>query len=94
VVGTAQDVADAILDWWEESAFAGFNLQLPVRHEDLERFVAGVIPILQASGAYPKQYDGATIRERSGSPYPREAPLAVAPATQVSMRLISFTVRS
>lgn len=49
---------------------AGFNVHVPLLHEDLERFVDQVVPILQAEGAFPRSYDGATIRDRFGLPYP------------------------
>lgn len=71
LVGTPREVADDILDWWSSGAVAGFNVHLPLLHDDLERFVAQVIPILQAEGAYPTEYDGATIRDRFALPYPR-----------------------
>lgn len=45
-------------------------MHLPVLHVDLERFVDEVVPILQGEGAYPKEYDGATIRDRFALAYP------------------------
>lgn len=71
IVGTPRDVAEGILDWWDDGLVAGFNLQLPVLPDDLVRFVDEVVPILQAAGATPKAYDGSTVRERLGLPDPR-----------------------
>lgn len=75
IVGTPQDVADGILEWWDEGLADGFNLQLPVINEDLERFVNDVVPILREAGAVPKAYDGSTMRERLGLPDPRLSPV-------------------
>lgn len=70
LIGTPRDVADDILDWWSSGAVAGFNVHLPLLHDDLERFVDQVVPILQSEGAFPRQYDETTIRDRFGLPYP------------------------
>jgi FMN-dependent oxidoreductase (nitrilotriacetate monooxygenase family) len=71
VVGTPREVADALIDWWAAGAVSGFNVHLPLLHEDLERFVRQVVPILQAEGVFPKEYDAPTIRGRFGLPDPR-----------------------
>jgi FMN-dependent oxidoreductase (nitrilotriacetate monooxygenase family) len=71
VIGTPREVADDILDWWSSGAVAGFNVHVPLLHEDLERFVDEVVPILQAEGAFPRAYDGATIRDRFALPHPQ-----------------------
>ncbi|MDQ1102777.1 NtaA/DmoA family FMN-dependent monooxygenase [Nocardioides zeae] len=74
VVGTAEDVAVGILEWWEGGLADGFHLQLPILNEDLTTFVDEVVPILRAAGAVPRAYDGSTIRERLGLPDPRPVP--------------------
>jgi FMN-dependent oxidoreductase (nitrilotriacetate monooxygenase family) len=71
VIGTPRDVADDIIDWWSSGAVAGFNVHVPLLHEDLELFVDQVVPILQAEGVYPRTYDDVTIRDRFGLPYPQ-----------------------
>ena len=49
--------------------------------EYYKRFVQQVVPILQAQGVFPKEYDAPTIRGRFGLPDPRTALGAVhAPA--------------
>jgi FMN-dependent oxidoreductase (nitrilotriacetate monooxygenase family) len=63
-IGTPQDVADTILDWWSTGAVDGFNVHIPVLPEGIAEFNRTVIPLLQASGAFPTQYDGSTIRQR------------------------------
>lgn len=69
-VGTPQDVADTILDWWGSGAVDGFNIHIPVLPEGIAEFNRAVIPLLQASGAFPTKYDGLTIRQRLGLPEP------------------------
>jgi FMN-dependent oxidoreductase (nitrilotriacetate monooxygenase family) len=73
VVGTPQDIADAIIDWWADGAADGFVVHTPVLPEDLERFVTEVVPILQAEGAFPRSYRETTIRDRFRLPYPEAA---------------------
>ena len=79
VAGTPREVAGALIDWWAAGAVSGFNVHLPLLHEDLERFVRQVVPILQAEGVFPKEYDAPTIRGRFGLPDPRTA-LGAVPA--------------
>lgn len=81
LVGTPREVARDLLDWWASGAVAGFTVHVPVLPGDLERFVAQVVPILQAEGAYPREYDGATIRERFGLADPRDRRGGGSPAT-------------
>jgi hypothetical protein len=50
---------------------AGFNIHIPVLPDGIAEFNRDVIPLLQASGAFPKAYDGSTIRERLRLPDPR-----------------------
>jgi len=71
-IGTPQEVADTILDWWSTGAVDGFNVHIPVLPEGIAEFNRSVIPLLQAAGAFPMQYDGSTIRERLRLPDPRK----------------------
>jgi len=70
VVGTPRDIADAIIDWWAAGVADGFIVHTPVLPEDLERFVAEVVPILQSEGVFPTEYREPTIRERFRLPFP------------------------
>jgi FMN-dependent oxidoreductase (nitrilotriacetate monooxygenase family) len=70
VVGTPREVADAILDWWADGSVDGFTVQPPVLPDDLARFIDDVIPLLQAEGAYPRQYGEPTLRGRFALPVP------------------------
>jgi alkanesulfonate monooxygenase SsuD/methylene tetrahydromethanopterin reductase-like flavin-dependent oxidoreductase (luciferase family) len=66
IVGTAEDVADELQAWVEQGAADGFVISPPVLPAGLEAFVDGVVPILQARGAFRKAYEGATLRENLG----------------------------
>jgi hypothetical protein len=49
-VGSAEEVADEIQGWVEETGIDGFNLSRVVTPEGLEDFVDLVVPILQERG--------------------------------------------
>ena len=49
---------------------AGYTYQPPRAPDDIEEFVEKVVPILQDRGVYPTEYEGKTIRDRYGLPYP------------------------
>jgi len=70
VLGTPEEVADQIIDWWEDGIVDGYTYQPPRAPDDIEEFVEKVVPILQDRGVYPREYEGATIRDRYGLPYP------------------------
>ena len=75
-IGTPEDVADTILDWWSAGAVDGFNIHIPVLPDGIAEFNRTVMPLLQHSGAFPTAYDGSTIRERLGLRDPRPASAA------------------
>ncbi|USQ98312.1 LLM class flavin-dependent oxidoreductase [Caulobacter sp. RL271] len=68
-VGTPEQVADSLQQWFEERASDGFVLfeSLPGQ---LEAFVELVVPILQARGLYRTEYEGSTFRESLGLDFP------------------------
>jgi FMN-dependent oxidoreductase (nitrilotriacetate monooxygenase family) len=70
VLGTAEEVADQIIDLWADGTVDGYTYQPPRAFEDVEEFVEQVIPILQDRGVFPRDYDGGTIRDRYGLPHP------------------------
>ncbi|MDI4648373.1 LLM class flavin-dependent oxidoreductase [Cohnella hashimotonis] len=64
VAGTAEDIADAMQYWVEETGVDGFNLEryvLPGGHRD---FVDLVVPELQKRGMFRERYEESTLRER------------------------------
>ncbi|MET0436063.1 MAG: nitrilotriacetate monooxygenase, partial [Devosia sp.] len=70
VLGTPEEVADQIIDLWEDGTVDGYTYQPPRAPDDIEEFVDKVVPILQDRGVYPTEYEGKTIRDRYGLPYP------------------------
>src|SRR5438045_9363437 len=56
IVGSAEEVADDLIAWVEETDIDGFNLSRIVMPESLEDFVDLVVPILQERGAYKRDY--------------------------------------
>ncbi|TRL42284.1 LLM class flavin-dependent oxidoreductase [Rhizobium straminoryzae] len=68
-VGSAETVADTIIDWVENGAADGFILGFPVIAEGLDDFIELVIPILKARGYFDGQLTGAILRENLGLPF-------------------------
>lgn len=64
VVGNAQDVADELQSWVEETGIDGFNLAYVESPRTFEDIVEFLIPELQARGAYKKSYEAGTLREK------------------------------
>jgi alkanesulfonate monooxygenase len=70
LTGTASDIADALEEWFVAGACDGYNVLPPTFPRDLNDFCEGVIPELQRRGLFRKEYEGATLRENLGLPYP------------------------
>ena len=69
--GTPDQVADIIQDWFTDGAADGFNIMPPILPAMLDVFSAEVIPILQRRGLFRTAYEGATLREHYGLPWPQ-----------------------
>lgn len=65
-VGTPEQVADLIQNWFEQGAADGFNVMPPVSPRDLTEFVDQVVPILQRRGIFREEYEGRTLRDNLG----------------------------
>ena len=79
IVGSAEEVAEDLSSWVDETDIDGFNLSRIVTPEGLEDFVDLVVPILQERGVYKRDYRPGTLREKlfAGSPLlPRSHPAA------------------
>ena len=66
VVGTPEQVADAIEEWFSQGAADGFNIMPPILPTALTDFVDQVVPILQRRGLFRTAYEGTTLRENLG----------------------------
>jgi len=70
IVGTAEQVADRIVEWFGGGAADGFNFMPAYLPGGLEDFVDGVIPILQRRGLFRTDYEGTTLRDHYDLPRP------------------------
>ena len=70
IVGSAEEVAEDLISWVDDTDIDGFNLSRIVTPEGLEDFVDLVVPILQERGVYKRDYRPGTLREKlfAGSP--------------------------
>lgn len=73
VVGTPEQIADAMQDWFEKGAADAFNIMPPVLPAGLVDFVDQVVPILQRRGLFRYDYEGTTLRENLGLSRPHNA---------------------
>ncbi|MFC6084513.1 LLM class flavin-dependent oxidoreductase [Sphaerisporangium aureirubrum] len=63
--GTPQRLADLLLDW-RESGLDGFRLRPGTLPHDLSAVTRGLVPELQARGAFRRAYETADLRGRLG----------------------------
>jgi alkanesulfonate monooxygenase SsuD/methylene tetrahydromethanopterin reductase-like flavin-dependent oxidoreductase (luciferase family) len=84
--GTPEQVADAIVHWYQEGAADGFNIMPPVLPSGLVSFVDSVVPILQRRGLFRTEYEGTTLRDNYGlfRPTNRNTSIVVAASTRAA----------
>lgn len=70
IFGTPTQIADELETWFAGGAADGFNIMPPVLPGSLKDFVDLVIPELQRRGLFRTRYEGRTLRENLGLPYP------------------------
>ncbi|QAY65321.1 LLM class flavin-dependent oxidoreductase [Paenibacillus protaetiae] len=68
-IGTPEQIADQVQQWFEEGAADGFIIGGGVPNA-LEDFVEQVVPILQARGLYRTEYESDTLRGNLGLAVP------------------------
>ncbi|TCK26318.1 NtaA/DmoA family FMN-dependent monooxygenase [Pseudonocardia endophytica] len=68
VVGTPEQIADDIELWFTERAADGFNLNIDVLPDGLERVVEHVVPELRRRGIFRSEYAHRTLRGNLGLP--------------------------
>jgi len=64
LVGSAEQVADALIGWVRDTDIDGFNLARTVAPECYRDFIDLVVPRLQERGAYKTAYAPGTLREK------------------------------
>ena len=64
IVGTPEDVADRMEEWFKRGAADGFNIMPPLNPTQFELFVNKVVPILKERGLVQTDYNEGTLREK------------------------------
>jgi N-acetyl-S-(2-succino)cysteine monooxygenase len=70
IKGTATDVADALEEWFINDACDGYNILPAMFPLGLHDFCDGVVPELQRRGLFRTAYEGPTLRDNLGLPFP------------------------
>jgi N-acetyl-S-(2-succino)cysteine monooxygenase len=70
VVGTPAQIVDILEDWFHNEGADGFNILPPWLPTGLTDFVDLVVPELQRRGLFRTAYEGRTLRENLGLPFP------------------------
>lgn len=70
VVGTPVQIVDILEEWFTSEAADGFNILPPWLPTGLTDFIDLVIPELQRRGLFRTAYEGRTLRENLGLPFP------------------------
>ncbi|MDA0183041.1 LLM class flavin-dependent oxidoreductase [Solirubrobacter phytolaccae] len=65
-IGTPEQLADSIQEWFETGLVDGFNLMPDVLPSGLDAFVEHVVPILRDRGLFRREYTGTTLRDHLG----------------------------
>ena len=71
LVGTPSQIADTLQVWFEQEGADGFNILPPWLPDGLTDFIDLVIPELQRRGLFRTAYEGQTLRENLGLPFPQ-----------------------
>ncbi len=71
VVGTVDQIADTMEEWFRAGAVDGFNIMPTLLPLGLTEFVDEVVPELQRRGLFRKEYEARTLRENLGLPIPK-----------------------
>jgi len=74
ILGSAEEVAEALIAWVEEADVDGFNLSRTVIPECIEDVVELLVPALQERGCYKRAYAPGTYREKLFVGGPRLVP--------------------
>ena len=68
IIGSAEEVADALQDWVAKTDVDGFNLAYAVAHETFSDIADLVVPLLQERGVFKRDYASGTLREKLYGP--------------------------
>ena len=84
LVGTAEQVADDLEDWFSSGAADGFAIMSTHLPGPAEHFVDEVVPLLVQRGLFRSEYAGTTLREHLGLPRPAHPAAAVGMTTHTA----------
>jgi FMN-dependent oxidoreductase (nitrilotriacetate monooxygenase family) len=70
LLGTPEQVADGLEEWFVAGAADGFNIMPPWFPGGLDDFAQEVVPILQKRGLFRTEYTGRMLRDHLGLPRP------------------------
>ncbi|MCJ2144421.1 LLM class flavin-dependent oxidoreductase [Methylobacterium sp. E-066] len=79
LVGTAEQIVDRLEERFRKGGADGFNVMAPFLPGGLEDFIALVIPELRRRGLFRTDYEGRTLRENLGLPFPAHRARTAAP---------------
>jgi FMN-dependent oxidoreductase (nitrilotriacetate monooxygenase family) len=82
MVGTPEQIADEMEEWFNAGTGDGFNLLPPYFPGGLDLFADHVVPVLQKRGLFRTEYEGSTMRDLLGIPRP-EHPAKLEKPTKV-----------
>jgi FMN-dependent oxidoreductase (nitrilotriacetate monooxygenase family) len=68
VVGTAEQAADHLQEWFDAGAADGFLINVDSYQDGVDDFVDRVVPVLRERGIFHDDYDGRTLRDHLGLP--------------------------
>ena len=69
-IGTPKKIADDMQEWFASGAADGFNNVPAALPGGINDFVDMVVPELQRRGLFRTEYEGPTLRQNLGLPYP------------------------
>ncbi|MFT4259989.1 NtaA/DmoA family FMN-dependent monooxygenase [Microbacterium sp.] len=70
VLGTPEQIADDLDSWFDAGTADGFTVMSADNAVDAPAFLDEVVPILQRRGSFRTEYQGDTLRENFGLPFP------------------------
>jgi FMN-dependent oxidoreductase (nitrilotriacetate monooxygenase family) len=70
LLGTPEQIADGLEEWFAAGAADGFNIMPPWFPGAFDDFVDNVVPILQKRGLFRSDYSGRMLRDHLGLPRP------------------------
>ncbi|WP_026363268.1 LLM class flavin-dependent oxidoreductase [Methylopila sp. M107] len=79
IFGSPKEIADQLQERFEARGADGYNIMPPHLPGGLDDFVELVVPELRRRGLFRTEYEGATLRENLGLPFPRH------PASRLSL---------